>query len=189
MLVSCRPRPFLAARPLTEAGRKTCCWQLWLLCVTQLACSPIPCMVGPEPSSSKKLASGLISLITMAVVATRQTLLRWMNGVTRRASRPSHCHTAQRSRQRLGQRCHQTDTRIPEQQNSDTAIYIASTSVFVLGFAYASVPLYRAFCQVFAAAFAILWACLVSSCCAQATGYGGTVNKHDQDRLKVGCDL
>jgi cytochrome c oxidase assembly protein Cox11 len=94
----------------------------------------------------------------------------------------------QSTRHKVGRRCYQTDSRIPEQANADTAIYIASTSVFVLGFAYASVPLYRAFCQVRIAAYclAALQVFLIASRLpSKATGYGGTVNKHDQDRLKV----
>eukprot|EP01147_Barroeca_monosierra_P009958 gene9957-2135_t len=49
--------------------------------------------------------------------------------------------------------------------NTATAIWSTAWIITILGLSYAAVPLYRAFCQ--------------------ATGYGGTVNKHDADRLKV----
>eukprot|EP00049_Salpingoeca_infusionum_P007974 m.128737 g.128737 ORF g.128737 m.128737 type:complete len:222 (-) comp13875_c1_seq18:280-945(-) len=57
------------------------------------------------------------------------------------------------------------ETQVQAKNDLDTMIYLASTLIGVIGFSYASVPLYRAFCQ--------------------ATGYGGTVNKHAEDRLKV----
>lgn len=52
-----------------------------------------------------------------------------------------------------------------EFQRTTTMIYMTALTVFVTGFAYAAVPMYRAFCQ--------------------ATGYGGTVNKHEGDDDKV----
>eukprot|EP00055_Hartaetosiga_balthica_P016442 m.104220 g.104220 ORF g.104220 m.104220 type:complete len:291 (-) comp9107_c0_seq1:1153-2025(-) len=49
--------------------------------------------------------------------------------------------------------------------NADVGLYVVSGVVLVIGLAYASVPLYRMFCQ--------------------ATGYGGTTSKHDGDFEKV----
>lgn len=36
----------------------------------------------------------------------------------------------------------------PGTSNADTAVYVASTVIAVVGVSYAAVPLYRAFCQV-----------------------------------------
>eukprot|EP00730_Choanoeca_flexa_P019109 TRINITY_DN9323_c0_g1_i2.p1 TRINITY_DN9323_c0_g1~~TRINITY_DN9323_c0_g1_i2.p1 ORF type:complete len:235 (+),score=30.64 TRINITY_DN9323_c0_g1_i2:162-866(+) len=101
----------------------------------------------------------------MAAMPSCRALRRWFTGHYNAIGRPLAQAEPQLTRTPLFRRFYRTNESVPQQENADTAIYIASTTIFVLGFAYASVPLYRAFCQ--------------------ATGYGGTVNKHEEDRLKV----
>ncbi|EGD79120.1 cytochrome c oxidase assembly protein COX11 [Salpingoeca rosetta] len=124
-------------------------------------------------SMARGVAAGVLRATSARTVTTYSAQSqRTARAVMAHTSTSRHTpRTLQWLSQSWSRRLYSTQYQQPQFSRGDnkaTAIYATAWIIMILGFSYAAVPLYRAFCQA--------W---------RATGYGGTVNKHDNDKKKV----